>query len=515
MPCSCLTQKGKPCKNPSKGETKCAIHLKLGCISNKTHVISQSVPSHRSSKKKSYKKKSNYVKSKSPRTASMFSRMSADEELDSKEYVSRSKKPISPPIISPRTGSMFSRWVVDEALEIREHDSRSRKSTSRAQTTSKSEKKDVTKEEESALHTRPLQPFLPLSLSNHTTVPSKTGKIRSESTHREYDKALKLMKSWYEIIEPSVYRFPHWTIELFRDSKNLFDSIMSKVRVYVVQNQMKNLQQVVDLITQREPVNITRVQHYNKYRLKRDFGWEDGYYDRYYNQYKKLAPNIAVYTPSYFIEPGSKTNKTPKFLHILHVIGYALDHKMQSDYRFLKSNTVQKRDGGEETFLRYFYYDVFKLIFQCAMDLKLRVIVLPPFGVGHFAKLYKGGNMLELWIDGLVEAVSRYQKIFNFAIQFMGFSEVHSLRVTNRLIHAVKFSRFQQSLGYFPGCLKDISDLNQSLIINAWDSLSAPGNGSGGDSSLDGAIGASTTSAIVGNGALNPFITVDSVVQVL
>jgi len=53
------------------------------------------------------------------------------------------------------------------------------------------------------------------------------------------------------------------------------------------------------------------------------------------------------------------------------------------------------------------------------------------------------------------------------------------------------------------------------LIINAWDSLSAPGNGSGGDSSLDGAIGASTTSAIVGNGALNPFITVDSVVQVL
>ncbi len=182
----------------------------------------------------------------------------------------------------------------------------------------------------------------------------------------KYNNALIRMQNWFDTVEPVGYRFPHWIIDLFKHNKSIFDDLCSKVVIYTNHDNDdadddKNKKLVLKLATEREPVNIAKQQFYNKSKFHESFGWTDGLYDRYYKSTGKLAPNIAVFTPSVFLEPNFHQRdfyyqniiKEIVRMNILHVIGFAMDDKKQTDYKYL---TTKVPLSERSNFLFQFYF---------------------------------------------------------------------------------------------------------------------------------------------------------------
>jgi hypothetical protein len=310
------------------------------------------------------------------------------------------------------------------------------------------------------------------------------------------------------------YQFPHWLIPYFEKYPDVLHSYLLQTKVYV--DHPFDLPTVISLVKEREPVNIEREQRYNKKELEIEFGWQDGFYDRYFNTFKKLAPNIAVYTPCLFRLPLSMMDDDTKStmkedfeeLKILNVIGLAFDSKEQSDYKYFLGD-VRKPKFDE---ISLHYYRVFRKIFRCAKDNDIQTIALPPFGLGFFAKHYpkvadieiqnNDKSLINIFANALKDAQVQFS--FRGQIQLMGF-QFHQVKTIQSIASNIIYG---PELGYFPKNTLNVIDLATTLWVNAWDPLSAPGNGCEGDSSLDGWMGRTTSIAITGNGALNPYLQV-------
>lgn len=464
--CTSKTLKGLPCKNSAiKGQKLCFAHLEK--------ELGKMIPDSKSPKKKSsIVRKTNLTKPPQPVRRSVLQRDT--EDWLKYEMARKADTKIKP----TKKGSS-------------DHPTSSRRKSLLARDT-----------EENSLKKPSEKVSIPLMLSSPV----------------KYNNALIRMQNWFDSVEPDGYRFPHWIIDLFKHNKSIFDDLCSKVLIYTTHDDDddeddKNKKLVLKLATEREPVNIAKEQFYNKAKFHECFGWTDGLYDRYYKSTGKLAPNIAVFTPSVFLQTKfhqrdfyhQKMIKELVQMNIFHVIGFAMDDKKQTDYKYLTTKVpLSKRSD----FLFQFYFRIFKMIFECAMNHYFRIVVLPPVGLGHFSSLYDG-DLFKTWRDALMKAISTYTDATSpyIRLQLMGFNEKDAKILRDFLSPLIDF---EETIGYFPQCVPLIN-LSNSLIVNAWDPLSAPGNGCFGDHSLDGAIGATTTCAVVGNGALNPFMGLDRV----
>jgi hypothetical protein len=297
---------------------------------------------------------------------------------------------------------------------------------------------------------------------------------------------MKLVRSIYH----KKYAFPDWAIQAV---SNNFDKLMKPVRVYYTNGD--SLADVKKVATEREPVNITMVERYDAAKLKKAFGWSSAYYRRYFEQTGKLAPNIAVYTPT-LVDYGGNTNT---MVHILNSIGYAFDSKKQADYKYFMA--LPNRRAA----LFAAYLEVFRKIYKCARDLKLSTVVMSLVGANNFALHYADDEdkqetgipslQRHVWVPAFLQIWKENKDIQTV---FMGSQNTRAFQLINQ---TAKF----EDIGFFPDNIS-LVDPDKTLWVNAWDPLSLPGNGNSEDDSLDGFIGRVTNIAINGSGMTNPFM---------
>lgn len=282
-----------------------------------------------------------------------------------------------------------------------------------------------------------------------------------------------------------------------------FDTVMKPVRAYYSRHD--NLALVRRLVYEREPVNIGTKRLYDQKALANHFGWSKGFYLRYFSETGKLAPNIAVYTPT-FVDFNGSTNT---LIHIIHAIGYAFDSKKQPDYKFLITLDHENR----EKWLTRAYEQVFTKIYKCARDLKMKTVVMSLVGGKSFAKQYPGPTdvpgpsnegtrirsfQTRVWAPAFLRI---YNKNRSLKTVFMGAAGTSAMDA----VEEATGEDFQE-IGLFPYNIQMINP-KTTLFVNAWDPLSLPGNGHGKDDSLDGFIGRETHIALNGSSMTNPYIT--------
>lgn len=248
------------------------------------------------------------------------------------------------------------------------------------------------------------------------------------------------------------------------------------------------------LLTEREPVNIGMNRtHYFDDRLLDAFGYEVSYYSWYYDTYSELAPNVAVYTPV-LISPVSPESAA---VHVIHVIGYGFDSSSQPDFDYFVT-------GHRMDTLVLHVQRVFDKIWACAKELGIDRVVLSLFGCTSFASRLPGGaeRAYEIYLD----ALSRSKKSIPKCVQSLGLllgedQQLWDITTATGLPCAYH--------GHIPGDFRiAIRDgwVRDVLYVNAWDPHSMIGNGNRQDPSLDGYVGRSTTSAVLGWPPTNPFL---------
>ena len=144
---------------------------------------------------------------------------------------------------------------------------------------------------------------------------------------------------------------------------------------------------------------------------------------------------------------------------VINLIGLALDHPQQPDYKFLKRLDRE----GRENYVRSHYYTMWRFALRDATQRELGRLAYKLVGVGHFSGLFST-LLPDLVITNVV------QQELERAVQ---------AEDPDRRIQLTDSWRLPDSL------LTDAS-LNNTLYVNAWDPWSMVGNGNWKDASLDG-----------------------------
>ena len=264
-------------------------------------------------------------------------------------------------------------------------------------------------------------------------------------------------------------------------------TLMQSCKVFYHKND--KLQDVKRLVHEREPVNIAMNRIYNENKLHRRFKFRKGYYRICpVSKENTTPPNFIVYTPTLVLH-------FDKIVHILNAVGLAFDSPKQRDFQLYQK--LSKKPLGTDTkhvqHAKKFYERLFCLIFEAAIHLQKKTIVMSLVGANNFASLWNGGPSTfenEIWLPSFYKVVQEYKKS-NLHIMFMG-ADVPGY----------------DNLGYFPQLLlhPKIKCLHRTLFINAWDCWSIPGNGNSMDNSLDGHIGRNTQIGILGTSLTNPYL---------
>tara|TARA_R110001592_G_scaffold18816_12_gene77726 strand:- start:5073 stop:9551 length:4479 start_codon:yes stop_codon:yes gene_type:complete len=299
--------------------------------------------------------------------------------------------------------------------------------------------------------------------------------------------------------------------------------VLDKVRVYFNKKDENMIEDIVKLVREREPCNIEGIRHYEPNKLEKDFGYQFGYYDRYYKENKKLLPNMAVYTETKLRDLFGNILGGDNTIKIINSIGYAFDSTKQSDYQYFF------REGKEKFYrpgLIKRYKDVFSKIFQCAIEHKCTTIVFSLIGCASFAGLYEGVGgeyeyrngqnitfIREIFVPAFTEIIVEYERQMPvpFDIKFMGTPVTEGEPEEDldpdffKNIFGEDYKDIKD-IGRFPGNVEKVK-ISESLFVNAWDMVSVPGNGNGMDNSLDGYIGRISAVGVLGTGLTNPRIS--------
>lgn len=265
-----------------------------------------------------------------------------------------------------------------------------------------------------------------------------------------------------------------------------------------------NSEDIKKLANQREPSNISMIQHYNEANLVQwshthgnvQDGYKVGYYQQYYDTHSKIAPNIAIYTYTPVFINDFKSD--PSYVHMIHVIGYAFDAKEQPDYKyFFGENGPFKEDKEVFETLQAYYTNIFHMIYLCAELHELDTVVLSLFGAFNFIALLNDPQRAQFWtiyIEACKQVQSKYR---NINTKYMGLDQTFKLNT--------EFYLNTEDIGKFPDNIMAVNR-RKTLFVNAWDPHTVIGNGNNCDNSLDGFVGRCTAVAILGHPTLNPYI---------
>lgn len=171
----------------------------------------------------------------------------------------------------------------------------------------------------------------------------------------------------------------------------------------------------------------------------------------------------------------------------------------QSDYKALVANqTIETATKAVSEKCD----QLFALIFAAVRHLRrFKTLVLPTIGG---AALWPGGAkkfVKNIWLPCLLRALSERRMDPGLSVCSMEVEQTGTCDVWKELQGAgVK------NLGRFPEAVAQLDDPATTLIVNAWNSVSVPGNGNEEDNSLDGRMGRLTCISVVGTLMTNPYM---------
>ena len=358
-----------------------------------------------------------------------------------------------------------------------------------------------------------------------------------------------------------LYRPPKWV-------QDYFISILRKygeyTRVYyeLYGFEISELDRHIKYLTnQREPVVIGErrenlistdapVRYYNRKELNENFGYVDAYYnsiaDTFYKKGNNLPPQIAVSCRTEFRYPASEYNggntnqgwvydkdKPILTLNIVNLIGLAFDSIEQTDYKYFdrkgwihKNNegtpqNITYSGGNAHIFIFKFMVQAYYFAFHAANDNECKYFYISPIGDGAFRP------------PGYDDAETFRQEFF-YPTVTLAF-DMYMSNVVDNKIKEIKYAIFDKkepdSINSFnlPYCFYNKSsnwyytklgnnnstDLTDCMFVNAWDPVSALGNGNYGDKSADGYWGRSTAISALGWPKSNFKITNSSYIKPL
>ena len=313
--------------------------------------------------------------------------------------------------------------------------------------------------------------------------------------------------SFLRNIYKTKFAFPEWVS--VQEQKQV-DERMAMACVYYPKGSTRSFVEMC--VKQREPVNIawdTNVElgrEYDQGLMYQYFGWKKGYYGRHYEEKKNLCPNMAVYTRAQYRNQDIDTN-----LHIINVIGLALDSTFQPDYQFYVK--LNASDTLVIPMMQKHYVKAFQFIFRCAQDTRCETVVMSKFGCDNFSKLFNTlvkDKSLSFEESVWRPALTTFYDTYTGDVNMIFMAGPHVTR--KKPVFTYENTPFYNK-GTFDDVVKLIhksntKDLCSVLFVNAWDPWSVPGNGNAGDNSLDGWIGRSTDISILGTAITNPFLSV-------
>jgi len=287
------------------------------------------------------------------------------------------------------------------------------------------------------------------------------------------------------------YGPPSWAVETYTRE---YDKYAQKAALFYDAGADEEAVRLV--ATQREPSNVAMKPHFDAKKLENVTGepWTGSGYTQFYKDHGKLAPNIGVLT----LAPSAVARSRNGGLHakpgrlrdiyIYHAIGAALDNENQADYKAMVAN---KEPDETRRLLLDFYVSVFTKIFEAARSVSATGIVMSLVGAVSFAGMYPGpagtSNEVafhsEVWIPAYAHVRAQYT---GFKMYVTGDLEKIGDRPPNPAgiyLLANKHTR----VALFPELMNQVPA--GTMIVNAWDPHTLPGNGNEGDDTIDGWIG--------------------------
>ena len=272
---------------------------------------------------------------------------------------------------------------------------------------------------------------------------------------------LEIAKQIHSVYLPQ-YGFPEWVL-----NNNLWTTFdFDKTIVYY--NKEDDLDNVKQLVKEREPCNINMRRIYFEKDLENNFGWRYGAYQ--YSTVDKLMPNIAIYCYATVLRPTGY-----KKVHVINLVGYAFDCMEQPDYQYFRTkpheHVVEK------------YYQVWHKAFVAAVYLKrsgkINKIKIFNVGGGAFSGLFQNDFIEQIFEPAFLPFIPSFEAA---GIEVLGYN-----RNTQRF-----------DGGFIPDTLDTDEEMEKTLYVNAWDPWSLIGNGNDRDSSLDGYWGRCSNMAVLG-----------------
>ncbi|MCI5052551.1 MAG: hypothetical protein MRY21_05380 [Simkaniaceae bacterium] len=263
------------------------------------------------------------------------------------------------------------------------------------------------------------------------------------------------------------------------------------------------------IMHQREPVNITMRQCYNKRKLQERFGHQVGVFNDSTaikdngEQFSKRPNSVVVYSKTaLWSTPGDPSTK--KTVGVISVPAPALDTREQPHYRYYCRNGKLSLPNYQSELKK-----------QCKMILNIAIhhkeqykrLVIPAFGQGAFLsalsdrdKVKARDEFYSVLLDEIKEATALVGKL---DIVYSEYTQSQNDAIHGLFKHELHRKHFK--VGH---CVGDILTQAQEgdLIVNAWDPHSMPGNGNDGDASFDGAMGRGSAIALTQSPWLNPHL---------
>lgn len=285
--------------------------------------------------------------------------------------------------------------------------------------------------------------------------------MATPSLSQRVDSARKLR----EVYRPG-FAFPQWSLNALENGQ--LEELAPQVTVYYPKD--ADVEEVQQLVRQREPVNIAMERCYDEGKLERYFGYSRGAYDK--SSSDRLLPNIAIYCKT----PMQSKDGQREEVHVVNVIGFAFDTPKQPDYQYFEGGNRDRRDLVRKMSHMWEY------VFFCAQEKELQHVFLSNVGGGAFSAGLRH-NYESLKKESLDPVLRRYPNI--------------------KMLDLPRIPDWIFSEGR--------SFCNNSLLVNAWDPWSIVGNGNAADNSLDGFFGRSTAMAVLCWPETNPFLAYRSV----
>ena len=255
--------------------------------------------------------------------------------------------------------------------------------------------------------------------------------------------------------------------------------------------------EILQLSIERDPVRFVNHFHqkwqdttpYNKEMLDNLFGWKEGAYAK--STKETLQPNFAI-----FCKPEITHNGQKKRINVINLIGYALDHPEQPDYKHIIHKTKPTDSGIYEKcrvkhvkedvyvdfkYLEDLYFRAWCFAFECATHQKLKQVQYIGLGAGAFNP-FPGDTFRQKIEEPVIKRLKATYPDIN-------------LWNPNEMFWVPK--------DFFNSKLSE-PQIQEILFVNAWDPWSMVGNGNESDGSLDGYYGRSTNMAVLSWPLTNP-----------